>query len=158
MKEEIESLVDGGEASAGPPLGPALGPMGVNIGQVVEEINQKTGDFKGMKVPVKVIVDPSTKKFEVEVGVPPTSALVLKEGGINKGSGDALTEQVGDLSMDQVVKISRMKQDNILASNLKKGCKEIIGTCVSMGVTIEGKPAKEALKEIEEGRHEDKFQ
>ena len=74
-KKSVSALVTGGEASAGPPLGPALGPMGVNVLQVVNTINDKTKDFSGMKVPVKVEVDPSTKKFTVEVGVPPTAAF-----------------------------------------------------------------------------------
>ncbi|HDL15331.1 MAG TPA: 50S ribosomal protein L11, partial [Euryarchaeota archaeon] len=100
MKQVVESLVDGGKASAGPPLGPALGPMGVNIGKIVAKINEKTKDFQGMKVPVKVIIDPATKQFEIEVGVPPTSALVLKEAGIDKGSGDAKVDLVGNLNVE----------------------------------------------------------
>ena len=64
-KQTISSLVTGGEASAGPPLGPALGPMGVNIMQVIDAINEKTTDFKGMKIPVTVEVDADTKKWEI---------------------------------------------------------------------------------------------
>ena len=81
MAETIEVLVEGGKASAGPPLGPALGPLGVNVMQVVNAINEKTKHFDGMKVPVKVIVDPKTKGFEIEVGTPPVTALILKELG-----------------------------------------------------------------------------
>ena len=72
-KEKVEALVDGGKASAAPPLGPALGPMGVNIGQVIAEINKKTDAFKGMKVPVTVLIDKETKEFSIEIGTPPTS-------------------------------------------------------------------------------------
>ena len=86
-KQTISSLVIGGEASAGPPLGPALGPMGVNIMEVINTINEKTKEFKGMKVPVTVSIDPETKKWEIEVGIPSASALLLKEAGIEKGSG-----------------------------------------------------------------------
>lgn len=157
MKQEIESLVDGGNASAGPPLGPALGPMGVNIGQVVAEINEKTRDFEGMKVPVKVTVDPSTKEFDIEVGVPPTSALVLKEAGVEKGSGDALTTLVGNVSIDKVVKIASVKQKNVLAASFKAACKEVVGTCVSMGISVEGKPPKQVLREIEAGSYDDRL-
>ena len=78
-KQTISSLVTGGEASAGPPLGPSLGPMGVNIMEVISAINEKTGDFKGMKIPVTVTVDSETKKWEIEVGIPSASALILKE-------------------------------------------------------------------------------
>jgi large subunit ribosomal protein L11 len=75
-EQTVESLVEGGKATAAPPLGPALGPLGVNIGQVVAEINKKTESFKGMQVPVKVIVDSETKDFKVTVGTPPASALI----------------------------------------------------------------------------------
>ena len=68
-QQTISSLVTGGEASAGPPLGPALGPMGVNIMQVIDAINEKTSDFKGMKIPVTVSVDAATKEWEIEVGI-----------------------------------------------------------------------------------------
>jgi len=84
----VEALVAGGKASAGPPLGPALGPLGVNVAQVVAKINEMTKDLNGMQVPVKVTVKSRTE-FEVEVGTPPTSALILKEAGIDKGCGDA---------------------------------------------------------------------
>ncbi len=157
MKQVVESLVDGGKASAGPPLGPALGPLGVNIGQVVAQINEKTKDFQGMKVPVKIIVDPATKQFEIEVGVPPTSALVLKEAGIEKGSGEAKTNLVADLKMEQVVKIAKMKRDSMLAASLKAAAKEVVGTCLSMGISIEGKPAKEILEDIDAGKYDDNF-
>ena len=86
-KETVESLVEGGKASAAPPLGPALGPLKINIGQVVAEINKKTAAFAGMKVPIKIIVDTETKEFEVEVGSPPVSELIKKELGLEKGSG-----------------------------------------------------------------------
>ena len=86
-EQKISSLVTGGQASAGPPLGPALGPMGVNIMEVINAINEKTKDFEGMKVPVIVSVDSDTKKWSVEVGIPSAATLVLKEVGIQKGSG-----------------------------------------------------------------------
>ena len=74
-----------GKATPGPPLGPALGPLGVNVVQVVAKINEKTKAFEGMKVPVKVIVDPKTKTFEIKVGTPPTSALLVKEIRLRRG-------------------------------------------------------------------------
>src|ERR1051325_10434172 len=110
-KKSISALVSGGEANAGPPLGPALGPIGVNVLQVVNAINEKTKDFPGMKVPVKVEVDTETKQFVVEVGIPPTAALIFKEAGINKGSGTAGTNFVGNITIESIVKISKMKLD-----------------------------------------------
>ncbi|KYK34313.1 MAG: 50S ribosomal protein L11 [Thermoplasmatales archaeon SG8-52-3] len=158
MADTIEALVEGGKASAGPPLGPALGPLGVNIMQIINTINDKTKQFDGMKVPVKVIVDPKTKNFEIEVGTPPASSLIFKELGLEKGSGSAGTHKVGNLTVDQAIKIAKMKQDNLLGKELKQKTKEVIGTCVSIGITVEGKKPQEIQKAIDEGVYDSKFQ
>ncbi|GBE18316.1 MAG TPA: 50S ribosomal protein L11 [Euryarchaeota archaeon] len=157
MTIKIDALVEGGKASAGPPLGPALGPAGVNIGQVVAKINEKTKAFAGMKVPVVVVVDPATKSFEIEVGTPPASALILKELGIDKGSGEARTTFVGDLTVEQAAKIAGMKKDSLLAASLKAAVMEISGTCVSMGVKLDGKPAKEFQAAVAKGDYDESF-
>lgn len=156
-KKTVSALVTGGEASAGPPLGPALGPLGINVLQVVNTINDKTKDFSGMKVPVKVEVDPDTKKFTVEVGIPPTTALIAKEAGITKGSGTAGKDYVGNISMENIVKIARMKIDVSYSIDLKNVAKEIIGSCVSSGIKIENKPAKEIYADINNGQFESLF-
>jgi large subunit ribosomal protein L11 len=157
MAEIIKALVDGGKASAGPPLGPALGPLGVNIMQIINTINDKTKQFDGMKVPVKVIVDPTTKSFEVEVGTPPAASLILKELGLEKGSGAPSTHKIGNMTVEQAVKVAKMKYDNLLGKELKQKTKEIIGTCVSLGVTVEGKTPQEVQKAIDEGEYDAKF-
>lgn len=157
MKQSIDVMVEGGKASAGPPLGPALGPLGIKIDKVIGAINEKTKDFNGMTVPVKVLVDPSTKEFDIEVGSPPTSALIKKELGIEKGSGAAREETAGDLSMENAIKIAGMKKDDMLAKDTKAGVKEVLGVCGSMGVTVGGKSAKEVQVEIASGAHDDKF-
>jgi large subunit ribosomal protein L11 len=151
MAQVVEVLVEGGKATPGPPLGPALGPLGLNVAQVVKDINEKTKAFAGMQVPVKVIVDPATKKYEIEVGTPPTTALIKKELGIEKGSSDARGTKVGDLTIDQVVKIARMKRENSISYDLKGVVLEVLGTCVSMGVTVEGKDPREIQKLIKDG-------
>jgi large subunit ribosomal protein L11 len=156
-KKSISALVSGGEASAGPPLGPALGPMGVNVLQVVNMINDKTKDFPGMKVPVKVEVDSESKKFTVEVGIPPTAALVSKEAGITKGSGAAGTNFAGNITMASAVKIAKMKIDSSYAKDLKNAVKEVIGSCVSSGVKVEEKPAKEIFSDISAGKYDELF-
>ena len=157
MAETIKALVDGGKVSAGPPLGPALGPLGVNIMQIVNTINEKTKQFEGMKVPVKVIVDPKTKNFDIEVGTPPATSLILNELNLEKGSGKASTHKVGNLSMDQAIKVAKMKFDNLLGKDLKQKTKEIIGTCITMGVTVEGKKPQEIQKDIDSGEYDSKF-
>jgi large subunit ribosomal protein L11 len=153
----VESLVPGGKATAAPPLGPALGPLGVNIGQVVSEINKKTSAFNGMQVPVKVKVDTSNKSFEIEVGTPPASALILKEAGIEKGSGNPLADKVADVVIEQIIKIAKMKEGNLLGNDMKQKIKEIIGTCNSMGILVEGKPAVETIKDINSGKFDEEI-
>jgi large subunit ribosomal protein L11 len=158
MADTIKALVEGGKASAGPPLGPALGPLGVNIMEIINTINDKTKEFDGMKVPVKVIIDPKTKKFEIEVGTPPATSLIFKELNLEKGSGSAGTHKVGDLTIEQAIKIAKMKFDNLLGKELKQKTKEVIGSCVSIGITVEGKKPQEIQKAIDEGEFDSKFQ
>ncbi|MEA1994122.1 MAG: 50S ribosomal protein L11 [Euryarchaeota archaeon] len=155
-KTTLESLVDGGQASAGPPLGPALGPMGVNIGEVIKEINEKTKGFEGMKVPIKVIID-ENKKFEIVVGTPPTSSLILNELDLKKGSHEPGSEVVGDLSIEKALKIAKMKGEGMLSGDKKSAVKQVLGTCLSAGLTVEGKDPREVTKEIDEGKYDDKF-
>ena len=157
-KKIINALVTGGEASAGPPLGPALGPLGVNVLGIVNEINKQTTDFKGMRVPVKVEVDIETKQFAISVGTPTTSALVAKETGIPKGSAKPNLDFVGDLTIDKVVSIAKSKIAGSYAKTVRSAAKEVVGSCVSMGVKIEGKDAREFMDEIESGKWDSKFE
>ena len=156
-KKQVEALLNGGEANAGPPLGPALGPLGVNVLQIVNRINEMTKAYAGMKVPVRVVVDVDTKEFEVDIGTPTTSALVVKELGIAKGSGNPKTEKAGNLTMDQVAKIAAMKMPSSYAKSVKAAAKEVMGTCVSLGITIDGKDPREAQKEVDQGKWDELF-
>jgi len=156
-KKVVELLVSGGQATAGPPLGPALGPLGINTMAVANRINELTRDYAGMKVPVKVAVDVENKEFEVSVGTPTASALIVSELKIEKGSGTPSTAKVGNLSMEQVVRIAKIKRSELLAPTLKSAAKEMLGTCVSMGVTVEGKDPREVQREIDEGKYEELF-
>ncbi len=151
--EEVEVLVEGGKATAGPPIGPALGPLGLNVVEVVNKINELTKDFQGMKVPVKIIVDPATKKYELKVGTPPASALILRKANIEKGAGDS--NPVGNITMKDIVEIAKMKKDDLLGKDLKAKAKEIVGTCISMGITIDGLYPKEIIKKIDEGEFDE---
>ncbi len=156
MKVTIPAMVEGGKASAGPPLGPALGPMGVNIVQIIAEINKKTKDFDGLTVPVKVIIDKDTKAFEIEVGSPPVSALIKKEIGAKSGA-KTKGEKVGDLSLKKAISIAKSKQAGSLAKDVKSAVKQVLGTCVSMGVTCDGTDPREVIKEINEGKQDGAF-
>ncbi|HIG96579.1 TPA: 50S ribosomal protein L11 [Candidatus Woesearchaeota archaeon] len=155
--ETVNVQVEGGKATAAPPLGPALGPLGVNIGQVISEINKKTADFKGMKVPVAVTVDKSDKSFTISIGTPPSSQLIKKEAGIEKGAANPLLDKLADLKIEQIIKISKMKQDSLLGKDNFAKVKEICGTCDSMGILVEGKQARETIKDINNGMYKDKI-
>jgi large subunit ribosomal protein L11 len=133
-------------------LGPALGPLGVNVAQVVAKINEQTKDLNGMQVPVKIIVKSRTE-FEVEVGTPPTSALIIKEMGVEKGTGDKTI--IGDLTMEQVLKIANIKRKGLLSKTLKNAAREVIGTAGSLGATIDGMPSKEAQLAVASGKYDE---
>ena len=151
----VEVLVSGGEATAGPPLGPTLGPLGLNVLAVVNKINELTKSYAGMKVPVKVEVNLNNKQFEVSVGIPTTSALIVRQLGISKGSGMPNVEKVGNLSMEQVVMVVTQKQGTLLAKNSKGAAKEVLGSCASMGVTVDGKEPTTVQQEIDNGIYDE---
>ena len=208
----VEALVDGGKATPAPPLGPTLSQFKVNVGKVVQDINEKTKEYGGMKVPVKIVIDDVTKEYKIEVGTPPVSSLIKKELGLEilgvkeEKPAEGVTEEVkkeepktpeklkpwergtpkeevegveevkeveatgkeetpakkervivGNLTMDQCIKIMKMKMDSLLAKDTKKALKEIVASVVSMPLTIEGKNPKEILKEIDEGKYDDKL-
>lgn len=146
MADEVSVLVEGGKASAGPPLGPALGPLGVNVGQVVAQINEQTKQFAGMRVPVVVKVNPSTRAFTLVVGRPPVAALLLKEAGKEKGSGKAKTEVIGDVGLDAVKRIAEAKGDDMHGRTVEEKMNQVIGTCVSLGLTVDGEDPRTLLK------------
>lgn len=146
MAVEVSILVEGGKAAAGATLGSALGPLGVNVGQVVQKINEETKQFLGMRVPVIIRVDPNTKAFTLVVGRPPVAALLLKEAGAEKGSGKAKSEVAGDVSMEAVTRIAEAKGEDLFGRSLDERVNQVIGTCVSLGVTVGGEDPRAVLK------------
>ncbi len=154
-KVVVQLLVDAGKATPAGPMAQQVGPTGANLGKVVAEINAKTAQFKGMKVPVKVIVDKKTREFEIEVGLPPASSLILKEAGVEKGSGETGHKWVGDITFEQVLKVAQIKREDMLASTLKAAASQILGTMVSTGVKCEGLHPKDATKKLEAGEYDD---
>lgn len=146
-KEKIDLLIEGGKATAAPPLGPAIAPMKINVQAVVDKINEKTKDMAGMQVPVKVIVDSETKEFEISVGTPPISALIKKELKLEKGAKEPGQTRVADMSMEQAKKIARTK----FGSDDKHVLSQIEGTAKSMGISIgEGAVTAEEKRKYEE--------
>ncbi|MEM5801642.1 MAG: 50S ribosomal protein L11 [Candidatus Aenigmatarchaeota archaeon] len=190
-KETIEMLVEGGNAKPGPTTAPKFSQFKINMGELFNKINQETKEYKGMNVPVKVIIDTDTKEYTIKVGVPPVSSLIKKELGLDKigssgskkdaaakeSGGDKKSKKdeekqvkeslptptvekkiVGNLTIEQCIKIAKMKQSGLLSKNLKNAVKEIVGSCVSMPITVDGKPPKQVLKEIDQGLYDSKIQ
>lgn len=110
-----------------------------------------------MQVPVKVTVDSDTKEFSITIGTPPASSLIKKEAGLEKGSANPLAEKVADLKIEQIIKIAKMKEDSLLGRDLKNKVKEIIGTCQSMGVKVEGVAVPQALERLNQGEFDEKI-
>jgi len=155
---KIKLLVEGGNMTPGPTIGQKLGPVGINIGQVIQEVNKATQNFKGIKIPVILDIDTKTKQFKVEVGSPPVSELLKKEAGIEKGSGEQDKIKVANLSIEQIISIAKSKLQGLLDKDLKSAVKTVVGSCVSLGILIENKPAKEIEKEIDNGTYDEEIQ
>jgi large subunit ribosomal protein L11 len=154
MAGTIEALVPGGEATPGPPLGPELGPTPVDVQAVVQDINDRTAAFDGTEVPVTVEYE-DDGSFTVDVGVPPTAELIKDEAGFDTGSGKPQENFVADLSVEQVKQIAEQKRPDLLAYDPKNAAKEVVGTCVTLGVTIEGEDARTFKKRVDDGEYDD---
>ncbi|MDZ7702602.1 MAG: 50S ribosomal protein L11 [Halobacteriales archaeon] len=154
MAGTIEILVPGGQATPGPPLGPELGPTPVDVQAVVGEINDRTGAFDGTEVPVTVTYD-DDGSFEIEVGVPPTAALVKDIAGFETGSGRPESDFVADIDVEDVKQVAEQKLSDLLAYDVKSAAKEVAGTCASMGVTIDGEDARTFNERVDAGEYDD---
>ena len=150
----ISLLVEGGNMAPGPALAQKLGPMGINMGKVISEVNKATASFKGIKVPVELDVDSSTKDFKIKIKSPPVAELIKKEIGLEKGAGDHKKVLVGNMAIEQVISVANTKLPEMLEKDLKAAVKTVIGSCVSLGILVENKPAKEIAKEVEEGKYD----
>ncbi len=157
MPETIEVLVDGGKATPGQPLGPALGPTGINVVQVVQKINEKTKAFAGMKVPVKIIIDGQQDlrdqgRYPSNIRAPVQGDWAWRRDRARRTRPRSATSPWSRRS-----RYREMKKDSLMGKDQKHRAKEVIGTCVSCGITVEGKEPKDILREIDEGKWDAKF-
>ena len=152
----VKALVTGGSASGGPPIGPAVGPTGINIKDVVDVVNEKTMMFKGLTVPVRIECDPVTKEFEIFVETPSTASLLLKESGVEKGSSNPAEEKIGNISLDQIITIAESKKDIFLDKTFKACVKTVLGIALSVGLTVEGEDPRVIQRRIDNGEYDDK--
>jgi large subunit ribosomal protein L11 len=141
MAKEVKAVIKlqapGGKATPAPPIGPALGQHGVNIGQFVSQFNERTREADGMTIPVEITVY-ADRTFEFIIKSPPASVLLKKEAGLAKGSGVPNKEKVGKVTKAQVRKIAQMKFKDLNAYDLEQADRIIEGTARSMGVEVEG--------------------
>jgi large subunit ribosomal protein L11 len=152
----IKVLVEAGKANAGPPIGPALGPLGVNTMDIVNAINQETKHLEGIEIPIKIHID-SKKKFSIELGSPQTSALIKKELNLKKGASKVNEEVAGNLTFDQVLKIVNAKYSQLVSKSKKSSVKEILGSCRSMGINVDNLPAQEIINKVNLGEFDSKL-
>jgi len=145
----VKLLVDGGAMKPGPALAQKIGPLGLNMGKIISDVNTATKNFAGMKVPVSLNIDTKTKAVKVEVASPPASGLLKKELGVEKGTGASKKVKVGNISIEQVINIAKTKI--ALEKDLKSAVKTTLGSCVSLGILVESKEPKEISKEVEKG-------
>jgi large subunit ribosomal protein L11 len=137
IKSQIKLQAPGGKATPAPPIGPALGQHGVNIGQFVTQFNEKTRELNGMTVPVVINVY-EDKSFDFIVKSPPAAVLLLKEAGLDKGSGEPNTNKVGKVTKEQIRRISETKMNDLNAFTPEAADRIIEGTARSMGLEVEG--------------------
>jgi large subunit ribosomal protein L11 len=141
MAKEIATKVKlqapGGQATPAPPIGPALGQHGVNIGQFVSQFNERTREFNGTIVPVVITVY-TDRSFTFEVKSPPAAVLLKQAAEVAKGSGTPNKEKVGKVTADQVRGIAETKFKDLNAYDLDQAEKIIRGTARSMGIEVEG--------------------
>ncbi|BAB66430.1 50S ribosomal protein L11 [Sulfurisphaera tokodaii] len=153
--KSIKIVVEGGNVKPGPPLAPTLSQLGLNVGEVVKKINDATSQFKGMSVPVTLEVDTDTKKYEIKVGIPTTTSLLLKFANASEPSGDPAHKKVGDIKFEDIIQVAIMKKPQITAKTLKAAVKSILGTAHSIGLTVDKKSPKELVKAVDEGKYDD---
>ncbi|RME85616.1 MAG: 50S ribosomal protein L11 [Planctomycetota bacterium] len=135
LVNKIKLQIPGGQATPAPPVGPALGQAGVNIGQFVSKFNEMTKDKQGMIIPVVISVF-SDKSFELELKSPPAAVLIKKEANIAKGASQPGKEAVGAITREQLEKIAKIKMPDLNTNNIEAAMKIIAGTARSMGVII----------------------
>ena len=148
----IKLLVEAGNMKPSPAISQKLGPLGINIGKVIAEVNKATSQYAGLKVPVELDINTATKDFKVKVLVPPVAELLKKELGITKASVMPKSIYVGNLAIEQVINIAKKKNP---AESLRSSLKTVLGTCVSCGILVESKNAKEVIKDVDAGIYDD---
>ncbi|WP_339735446.1 50S ribosomal protein L11 [uncultured Gimesia sp.] len=133
---EVKVQIPGGQATPAPPVGTALGPHGVNIGQFVQQFNERTKDMAGTTIPVVISVF-NDRSFDFVLKSPPAAVLLKQAAQIAKGSGNPKKDKVGTVTVDQLKEIAKTKFEDLNAPNIDQAAKIIAGTARSMGLEVE---------------------
>jgi large subunit ribosomal protein L11 len=136
VEHVVKLQLPAGQANPAPPVGPALGQAGINIGEFCKAFNDKTKDSPGMIFPVVIYVK-KNKSYTFEIKTPPAAVLIKKEAGLAKGSGEPNREKVGTITKKQVRKIAEIKMKDLNAYDMKGAMRMIEGTARNMGVLVE---------------------
>jgi|APSaa5957512622_1039677.scaffolds.fasta_scaffold15779_4 large subunit ribosomal protein L11 len=153
----IKLLVEGGSMAPGPAVAQQIGPMGINMGKVISDVNEKTKEFKGMNVPVILEVNATTKEYTIEVSSPPTSELIKKELGLELASGERKKNIVANMAIEQAISVTKQKQENMLAKNFVAALRSVIGTCMALGIIIESRDPKDISNGIANGEFKEEI-
>jgi len=133
---KVKLQLPGGQATPAPPVGPALGQHGVNIGEFVQKFNAATAQFQGTTIPVEISIY-GDRKFDFILKSPPAAVLVKKAVGLAKGAATPSRETVGTITRDKLEAIAKEKMRDLNAKDLEGAVRQIMGTCRSMGVKVE---------------------
>ena len=134
---QVKVQIPAGQATPAPPVGTALGPHGVNIGQFVQAFNEKTRELNGTIVPVVITIF-NDRSFEFEVKSPPAAVLLKQYAQVAKGAGNPRADRVGSVTKDQVLEIVRTKMADLNTKSESQACRTIEGTARSMGIEVTG--------------------
>lgn len=134
---QVKVQIKGGQATPAPPVGTALGPHGINIGQFVKAFNDQTRELNGMVVPVVITIF-KDRTFEFVIKSPPAAVLLKQAAGIAQGAANPLKDKVGRVTQAQLVEIAKKKFEDMNAPNLEQAAKMIAGTARSMGIEVVG--------------------
>jgi large subunit ribosomal protein L11 len=135
IKAVVKVQIQAGKATAAPPVGTALGPHGINMGQFIKEYNERTAALSGTVVPAVVTIF-EDRSYTFVTKSPPAADLIRREAGIEKGSGKPNKEKVGKITRAQVKKIAETKLADLNATSVEGAMKMVEGTARSMGVEI----------------------
>ncbi len=153
----IKLLIEGANMKPSPAIAQQLGPLGLNINKIILDVNNLTKDFKGMKIPIELDIDDKTKEIKIKTSLPPTAELLKKELSIELGSADHKNVKVANASIEDIIKIVKIKYSEMLEKDLKNAVKSILGTCLSLGVLVENENPKKIIEEVNQGKFDNEI-